>query len=142
MGPLSGLKIIEFAGIGPGPFCATLLADLGADVLRLDRPTPGDLGLPSEPRFDPLGRGRDSLCVDLKHDGAASFVLDLVTRADGLIEGFRPGVMERLELGPEVCLKRNRALVYGRITGWGQDGPMANVAGHDINYIALSGAIA
>jgi len=142
MGPLSGLQIIELAGIGPGPFCGALLADMGADVLRVDRATPSNLGLSLEPRFDPLGRGRSSVCVDLKRDGAADFVLDLVAGANGLIEGFRPGVMERLGLGPEPCLARNPALVYGRITGWGQDGPMANVVGHDINYIALSGALA
>jgi len=142
MGPLSGLQIIELAGIGPGPFCGALLADLGADVLRIDRATPSNLGLPLEPRFDPLSRGRSSVCVDLKRAGAANFVLDLISKADGLIEGFRPGVMERLGLGPDPCLARNPALVYGRITGWGQDGPMANEVGHDINYIALSGALA
>ena len=142
MGPLAGLKIIEFAGIGPGPFCATLLADLGADILRVDRTSASDLGFPSEPQFDPLGRGRDSICIDLKQAAAVPLVLQLVSKADGLIEGFRPGVMERLGLGPEPCAQRNRALVYGRITGWGQDGPMANTVGHDINYIALSGALA
>jgi alpha-methylacyl-CoA racemase len=142
MGPLSGLQIVELAGIGPGPFCGALLADLGADVLRIDRTTPAQLGLPLEPRFDPLSRGRSSVCVDLKQPGAAAFVLQLIAKADGLIEGFRPGVMERLGLGPEPCLAANPRLVYGRITGWGQDGPMANEVGHDINYIALSGALA
>ena len=142
MGPLSGLQIVELAGIGPGPFCGALLADLGADVLRIDRTTPAQLGLPLLPRFDPLSRGRSSVCVDLKQAGAAAFVLQLIAKADGLIEGFRPGVMERLGLGPEPCLAANPRLVYGRITGWGQDGPMANEVGHDINYIALSGALA
>jgi alpha-methylacyl-CoA racemase len=142
MGPLSGLQIVEFAGIGPGPFCGALMADLGADVLRVDRTTPAQLGLPLEPQFDPLSRGRSSVCVDLKQAGAADFVLELVAKADGLIEGFRPGVMERLGLGPDPCLASNPRLVYGRITGWGQDGPMANEVGHDINYIALSGALA
>lgn len=142
MGPLSGLQIIEFAGIGPGPFCGTLLADLGADVLRVDRATPSNLGLGVEPRFDPLSRGRSSVCVDLKSANATAFILDLVSKANGLIEGFRPGVMERLGIGPQPCLARNPALVYGRITGWGQNGPLANEVGHDINYIALSGALA
>ena len=142
MGPLQGLRIVEFAGIGPGPFCATLLADMGASVLRVDRLSPSGLGLPSEPRFDPLGRGRRSVAVDLKHPDGVAFALDLAARADGLIEGFRPGVMERLGLGPEPCLARNPRLVYGRVTGWGQDGPMAQEAGHDINYIALSGTLA
>ena len=123
MGPLSGLQIIEFAGIGPGPFCGTLLADLGADVLRVDRATPSNLGLGVEPRFDPLSRGRSSVCVDLKSDNATAFILDLVSRANGLIEGFRPGVMERLGIGPQPCLARNPALVYGRITGWGRTAP-------------------
>jgi len=142
MGPLEGIRIVEFAGIGPGPFCATLLADMGADVLRIERLTPSDLGLPSEPRFDPLGRGRRSVAVDLKSPRGVAFALDLAARADGLIEGFRPGVMERLGLGPEPCLERNPRLVFGRITGWGQDGPMAAEAGHDINYIALAGVLA
>jgi alpha-methylacyl-CoA racemase len=141
MGPLAGIRIIEFAGIGPGPFCATLLADMGAQVLRLDRITPSGLGLPTQPRFDPLARGRRSVAVDLKDPRGVAFALDLVATADGLIEGFRPGVMERLGLGPEACMARNPSLVFGRITGWGQDGPMAHEAGHDINYIALAGVL-
>jgi len=141
MGPLSGIRVVEFAGIGPGPFCATLLADLGAEVLRIDRLVPSGLGLPSEPRFDPLARGRRSVQVDLKQRAGVGFALDLVAKADGLIEGFRPGVMERLGLGPEPCLARNPSLVYGRVTGWGQDGPLAAEAGHDINYIALAGVL-
>ncbi len=141
MGPLEGIRIVEFAGIGPGPFCATLMADMGAEVLRVERLAPSGLGLPTRPGFDPLGRGRCSVAVDLKDPRGVDFALDLVARADGLIEGFRPGVMERLGLGPDTCLARNRALVYGRITGWGQDGPMASEAGHDINYIALAGVL-
>ena len=141
MGPLAGIRVVEFAGIGPGPFCATLLADMGAQVLRLDRVTPSGLGLPTQPRFDPLGRGRRSVAVDLKQPRGVAFALDLIATADGLIEGFRPGVMERLGLGPEACLARNPSLVFGRITGWGQDGPMAHEAGHDINYIALAGVL-
>jgi alpha-methylacyl-CoA racemase len=141
MGPLNGLRILEFAGIGPGPFCATLMADMGAQVLRVDRLTPSGLGLPSAPRFDPLSRNRCSVAVDLKHPDGVAFALELAGGADGLIEGFRPGVMERLGLGPDACLARNPRLVFGRVTGWGQDGPMAAEAGHDINYIALAGVL-
>jgi alpha-methylacyl-CoA racemase len=141
MGPLKGLKIIEIAGIGPGPFCAMMLADLGADVIRVDRAESVLGGDPRKPPGDLLNRSRRSIGVDLKHPEGVETVLTLVGRADALIEGFRPGVMERLGLGPDVCLGRNPRLVYGRMTGWGQDGPLASVAGHDINYIALSGAL-
>mgnify|MGYP002716422928 CR=1 FL=1 len=136
MGPLKGLRILEFAGIGPGPFCGMVLADLGAEVARLDRPD----GPPGS-RQDFVGRGRRSVALDLKAPGATEAALRLVERADALIEGFRPGVMERLGLGPEACHARNPRLVYGRMTGWGQDGPLANTAGHDITYIALTGAL-
>jgi len=134
-GPLQGLKVIEMAGLGPGPFCAMLLADMGAEVLRIERP-----GTPDTPH-DILARGRTHLALDLRAAGAADRVLSLIERADVLIEGFRPGVMERLGLGPDPCLQRNPRLVFGRMTGWGQDGPLAQAAGHDINYIALSGAL-
>ena len=137
MGPLSGIKIIEFAGIGPGPFCAMMLADMGADVVRVDRHKLKGRG----GKFDVLGRGRRSIAVDLKQPEAVATVLRLVQEADGLIEGYRPGVMERLGLGPSVCMESNSRLVYGRVTGWGQNGPLATAAGHDINYIALSGAL-
>ena len=136
MGPLKSLRILEFAGIGPGPFCGMVLADLGAEVVRLDRPD----GAPGS-RRDFVARGRRSLALDLKAPGAADAVLRLVEKADALIEGFRPGVMERLGLGPEACHARNPRLVYGRMTGWGQDGPLAQAAGHDITYIALTGAL-
>ena len=141
MGPLNGLKVIELAGIGPGPMGAMLLADLGATVLRIDRKEPSELGVPRPARFDLLLRNRRSIPLDLKQPASVDFVLDLVSRSDVLIEGFRPGVAERLGLGPTVCLERNQKLVYGRITGWGQDGPLANTVGHDINYIALTGAL-
>ncbi len=141
-GPLSGLRVIEMAGIGPGPMCAMLLADLGADVVRVDRPVQIDLGVPRRGRiYDVLRRGRRSIAVDLKDPAGVETVLGLVDEADALIEGFRPGVMERLGLGPEACHQRNQALVYGRMTGWGQDGPLATAAGHDLNYIALTGAL-
>jgi len=141
MGPLAGVKVVELTGIGPGPMCAMLLADLGASVLRIDRPEPGDLGLQRELRFDLLLRGRRALALDLKrHDGKA-LALRLIERADALIEGFRPGVTERLGLGPGDCLARNPRLVYGRVTGWGQEGPLSHAAGHDINYISLVGAL-
>lgn len=141
MGPLAGIKVVELAGIGPVPFCAMALSDMGAEVLRVDRTVPSGLGITVDPKFDLLKRGRRSVAVDLKHPRGAEVVLRLVEQADALIEGFRPGVMERLGIGPEVCMKRNSKLVYGRMTGWGQDGPMANDVGHDINYIALSGAL-
>jgi alpha-methylacyl-CoA racemase len=140
-GPLSGVKVLEIAGIGPGPFCGMLLADMGADVLRIDRLEAIDLGLPQSEQFEVMARGRRSVALDLKSPDAVLVALDLIERADVLIEGFRPGVMERLGLGPDSCLQRNPALIYGRITGWGQHGPLAHGAGHDINYIAVSGAL-
>ena len=141
MGPLQGLRIIEVAGIGPGPFCAMVLADLGADVVRVDRTSAVGEPTGSE-RYDVLGRGRHSIAVDLKHAAGAEVVLRLVEGADALTEGFRPGVAERLGIGPAACLARNRALVYGRMTGWGQEGPLAGAAGHDLTYSAVAGALA
>jgi alpha-methylacyl-CoA racemase len=137
-GPLQGIRIVELAGIGPAPYACMLLADAGADVLRLERPgaSPSD-----KPHWDLLNRSRPSVGIDLKHPEAAGIVLDLVADADVLIEGMRPGTTERLGLGPEACHARNARLVYGRMTGWGQDGPLANVVGHDIDYIAVSGAL-
>ncbi len=140
-GPLEGLRVIELAGIGPGPFCAMLLADLGAEILRIDRPRDVPLGTPVAPEFDITRRNRRSAAVDLRHADGARVVLRLVDQADALIEGFRPGVAERLGIGPETCLECNPRLVYGRMTGWGQDGPLARAAGHDANYIALTGAL-
>src|SRR5215470_7569952 len=131
MGPLSGYKIVEFAGIGPGPMCAMLLSDLGADVLRIDRTANAGLGVSIRSKFDVLNRGRRSAAFDLKKPEAIEAVLKLIEKADALLEGFRPGVMERLGLGPDVCLKRNPRLVYGRMTGWGQFGPLSHAAGHD-----------
>lgn len=141
MGPLTGYKIVEMAGIGPGPMCAMLLADLGATVLRVDRQQPSGLGLPSQTRFNIMNRSRHAIAVDLKQPEGLALVLRLIGEADALIEGFRPGVMERLGLGPKVCLARNPKLVYGRMTGWGQEGPLAPAAGHDLNYIALAGVV-
>ncbi len=141
-GPLHGLRIIEVAGIGPGPFCAMMLADMGADVVRVDRAQSVRDAMPDTPSRDVSSRGRRSLGLDLKHPEGAEALLALVEHADGLIEGFRPGVMERLGVGPDVCLARNPKLVFGRMTGWGQDGPYAPWSGHDINYIALSGTLA
>jgi alpha-methylacyl-CoA racemase len=141
-GPLRGVRIVEFSGIGPGPMCGMLLSDMGADVAVIDRLEPSGLGVQRPPKFDVTRRGRCSVALDLKHPDGVAAALDLVRGADALIEGFRPGTMERLGLGPDVCLKANRKLVYGRITGWGQDGPLAPAAGHDLNYIALSGALA
>src|SRR3982750_2441573 len=135
-GPLTGLKIVEFAGIGPGPFCGMLLSDLGADVVRIDRKG-GRGGAPS----DVTSRGRRSVALDLKSPAAIEACLKLFEKADVVFEGFRPGVMERLGLGPDVALNRNPKLVYGRMTGWGQTGPYANAAGHDMNYIAITGAL-
>ena len=135
-GPLTGLKVVEFAGIGPGPFCGMLLSDLGADVVRIDRKG-GRGGAPS----DITARGRRSVALDLKSPAAIEACLKLMESADAVFEGFRPGVMERLGLGPDVALKRNPKLVYGRMTGWGQTGPYANAAGHDMNYIAITGAL-
>jgi len=134
-GPLAGIRIVEMAGIGPGPFCGMVLADLGADILRVDRPGA------AAPARDIVARGRRSVGLDLKSEDDRARCLDLIARADGLIEGFRPGVMERLGLGPDDCAAKNPRLVYGRMTGWGQDGPWSKVAGHDINYIALTGAL-
>jgi alpha-methylacyl-CoA racemase len=141
MGPLAGITVIEIAGIGPGPFCGMLLADLGADVIRIDRAASVRGGDPERPPADLLNRGRRSVGVDLKSPDGVGVVLELVEKADALIEGFRPGVTERLGIGPDDCLARNPRLVYGRMTGWGQDGPYASTAGHDINYIALAGAL-
>lgn len=141
-GPLTGVKVVELAGIGPGPMCAMLLSDLGAEVIRVDRLAPSDLGIDRGRRFNVLNRGRRSVAIDLKQPAGVDTVLRLVEKADVLIEGFRPGVTERLGLGPEDCFARNPALIYGRMTGWGQDGPLASAAGHDINYIALTGALA
>ena len=141
MGPLAGLKVIEFAGLGPGPFCAMLLADMGAEVLRIDRKDGSGRPIRLDDAKDALNRGRRSVAMDLKNPEAVATVLDLCAGADALIEGFRPGVMERMGLGPEACLKRNPRLVYGRMTGWGQEGPLAKRAGHDINYIAVAGVL-
>lgn len=139
MGPLEGMTVIEVASLGPGPFCAMVLADLGARVVRVDRKEGGGAALPLA--MDPLSRGRRSIVLDLKHPEAAGVVLRLVEDADVLLEGFRPGVAERLGIGPDVCLGRNPRLVYTRVTGWGQEGPLAARAGHDIDYIALTGAL-
>lgn len=139
-GPLSGLRVIELAGIGPAPFCAMLLADLGADVVRADRKGGGS-PLSGDPQFDLLNRGKRSIEIDLKHEQGPELMLQLVERADVLLEGYRPGVAERLGVGPEACLARNPRLVYGRMTGWGQTGPLAPTAGHDIDYLALSGTL-
>ncbi|MGA7779157.1 MAG: CaiB/BaiF CoA-transferase family protein [Paraburkholderia sp.] len=143
MGVLSGIRVLEFEAIGPGPFGAMLLADMGADVLRIDRPVaPDDLGPKTNgKRVDVTGRGRRSVTLDLKQPDAVEAALDLMSRADIVIEGFRPGTMERLGLGPEAAFARNPGLVYGRMTGWGQTGPLAARAGHDLNYIALSGVL-
>ena len=141
MGPLSGFKVVELAGIGPGPMCAVLLADLGATVLRVDRLVPSELGLQRPLQYHLLMRNRPSIRLDLKNPEAVELVLKLTEKADALIEGFRPGVTERLGLGPTHCLQRNPKLVYGRMTGWGQEGPLSQYAGHDINYIALTGAL-
>lgn len=140
-GPLLGLRVIELASIGPGPMCCMLLADLGAEVIRVDRLEASGLGLPMAPRFDVTARGRRSLALDLKAAAGRDAVLRLIDRADVLIEGFRPGVTEALGLGPQPCQERNPRLVYGRMTGFGQDGPLAQAAGHDLNYIALSGVL-
>ena len=138
MGPLTGIKIIELVGIGPGPFCGMLLADMGAEVIRVDR-IKGHTGFTGDE--DVMGRGRRSISLDIKSPAGADVLLKLCEKADALFEGFRPGVMERLGIGPEQCLARNPKLVYGRMTGWGQDGPLSSASGHDINYISLSGAL-
>jgi alpha-methylacyl-CoA racemase len=155
-GPLAGLRVLELASLAPGPFAATMLSDLGAEVLRVDRPDQVRTGdtqvaagatgvpvdaLPSGQPIDPLGRGRRSVAVDLKHPDGVAAALRLVEAADVLVEGFRPGVCERLGIGPDACLARNPRLVYARVTGWGQDGPLAQTAGHDIDYVAVSGAL-
>lgn len=141
MGPLAGIKIVELAGIGPGPLAAMLLADLGATVIRVDRKEPAGTGVPRPVKFDLATRNRKSIRVDLKDPAGLKLVLELIDKADAFIEGFRPGVTERLGLGPEVCLQRNPKLVYGRVTGFGQYGPMAQAPGHDINYIAVTGLL-
>src|SRR5258707_4357526 len=140
-GPLSDIKILELESIGPAPFAGMLLADMGADVLVIDRPATTDLGLKRERWHDVMMRGKRSVTLDLKDKNAKEAALELIARADALIEGMRPGVMERLGLGPDQALERNPKLVYGRMTGWGQTGPLAARAGHDINYIALSGVL-
>ncbi|MFK8020189.1 MAG: CaiB/BaiF CoA transferase family protein [Pseudomonadales bacterium] len=140
MGPLHGTTIIEIVGLGPAPFAAMMLADMGADVIRIDRPGGGTFGDYDQPQLDLLNRGKRSVCVNLKTADGVETVKRMVEKADALIEGFRPGVMERFGLGPEDCWQRNAALVYGRMTGWGQEGPLASSAGHDINYISLAGA--
>ena len=140
-GPLAGIKVLEFESIGPSPFAGMLLADMGADVLVVDRPEGTDLGLKRERWYDVLMRGKRSITLDLKKPEAKDAALELIGKADALIEGMRPGVMERLGLGPEQALQKNPKLVYGRMTGWGQSGPLAERAGHDINYIALSGVL-
>src|ERR1700728_3155477 len=139
-GPLAGLRVLELAGIGPGPFCAMMLADSGATVLRIDRPDRSDRA-PDRPERALLNRGRRSVVLDLKHPRAVDALLRLVDAADVLLGGFRPGVTERIGVGPEACLQRNPRLVYARMTGWGQDGPLAATVGHDIGYIARAGAL-
>ena len=140
-GPLSGVRVIELAALGPAPFAGALLGDMGADVVRIDRPPLPGAALEPPPRFDFYNRNKRSLVLDLKQPDAVQTVLRLVCKADVLIEGMRPGVTERLGLGPAQCLAANPRLVYGRMTGWGQQGPLALEAGHDINYLALTGAL-
>jgi alpha-methylacyl-CoA racemase len=140
-GPLEGVRIVELAGLGPAPFAGMMLADAGADIIRIDRYDRAAYPPIAEPHVDLMNRGRRSVAVDLKHPDGVALVVRLVEGAAGLMEGFRPGVAERLGLGPDVCLAHNPKLVYGRMTGWGQDGPMANTAGHDIDYISLAGAL-
>ncbi len=140
-GPLAGIKIVELAGIGPGPMCAMLLADLGATVIRIDRKQPAELGIKRPLRYNLLLRNRPVIALDLKTPAGVEAALQLIERADALIEGFRPGVTERMGLGPDACLARNPRLAYGRMTGWGQDGPLAQTAGHDINYVAITGVL-
>jgi alpha-methylacyl-CoA racemase len=141
-GPLAGIRVIELAGIGPGPFAAMMLSDMGAEVIRVERAHAVRGPAPDVPGWDVLQRGRRNLALDLKHPDGVAALLSLVERADALLEGFRPGVMERMGVGPDVCLARNPKLVFGRMTGWGQEGPYASAAGHDINYISLAGALA
>ncbi len=140
MGPLKGIRIVEMVGIGPAPHCCMLLSDMGAEIIRIDRPGGNRVG--GTNRAAVLNRGRKSIAIDIKTPEGVATALRLIDQADGLVEGFRPGVMERLGLGPDLCIERNEKLIFGRMTGWGQDGPLALVAGHDINYIALSGALA
>lgn len=144
-GPLQGVKVVEMAGLGPAPFATMLLADMGADVIRIDRPRAHGAAPAAtdsaQPRFDVLARSRRRIGLDLRDADALRVALAMIERADAVLEGYRPGVMERLGLGPEICLARNPRLVYGRMTGWGQTGPLAQAAGHDINYVALSGAL-
>jgi alpha-methylacyl-CoA racemase len=142
MGPLKGFKILEIAGIGPGQFCGMLLADMGADLIRLERPTLNDSEIMMPPRINLMNRSRPAIAIDLKTQQGRKLVLRLCEEADALFEGFRPGIMERLGLGPDDCMKRNQRLVYGRMTGWGQEGPLADSAGHDPNYVGLAGALA
>src|ERR1700689_2848543 len=141
MGPLAGIRIVEFAGIRPGPMGAMLFADLGAEVVRIDRTTASDLGIDMPTKFELLHRSRPSIAVDLKRPEGIALAIELIEKADALVEGFRPGVMERLGLGPDAVLARNPRLVYGRMTGWGQEGPRAQAPGHDINYISVTGAL-
>ena len=140
-GPLSGIRVVEIAGIGPGPMCGMMLADMGAEVLLVERPTPSGVGIQRPRRFELPHRGKQSIIVDLKDDQGVALVLDLIAAADVVIEGFRPGTMERLGLGPDVCMARHPGLIYARMTGYGQTGPLAQTAGHDLNYISLSGAL-
>jgi alpha-methylacyl-CoA racemase len=142
MGPLNGIRIVEMSNIGPGPFCGMLLADLGAEVVSVQRLAAADLGFDIDRRFDFLNRSKQAVAIDLKSAEGVAVVKEMIGRADMLIEGFRPGVMERLGLGPDICLGLNPQLIYGRMTGWGQDGPLSQTAGHDINYIAMAGALA
>jgi alpha-methylacyl-CoA racemase len=139
-GPLAGIRVVELAGLGPAPFAGMLLADLGAEVVRVERPDAGPLRV-GDPRFDLLNRGKRAIVVDLKHESGAATVRWLISRADVVLEGFRPGVAERLGVGPAECLTRNPRLVYGRMTGWGQSGPLASTAGHDLNYLAVTGVL-
>jgi len=141
MGPLTGYRVVELAGLGPAPFAGMMLSDMGAEILRIERADTSGPSLFQNSNHDIMARGRRSVAIDLKMAEGVDTALELIDQADGLIEGFRPGVMERLGLGPMICLKRNPKLVFGRMTGWGQDGPLANSAGHDINYIALSGVL-
>lgn len=140
-GPLEGLKVIEMAALGPVPFCGMMLADMGAEVLRIDRTESVDQPAETDPRYGFLSRGKRSLALDLKAPAAIEVLLEMIASADIVLEGFRPGVMERLGLGPDICARRNPALIYGRMTGWGQTGPLAQAAGHDLNYIALTGVL-
>lgn len=140
MGPLAGIKIVEIGGIGPAPMCGMILSDMGAEVLRVDRPVSND-PVDITPKFNLLNRGKRAIRVDLSRREGVEIVLRLAEQADAFLEGFRPGVVERLGIGPEACSSRNSKLIYGRVTGWGQEGPLAHNAGHDINYIALTGAL-